>query len=320
MTEVSVEIPGKVMLGGEYAVMSGMPCVAASTSLTMTVRVSSIEGDKIRLVSGLWSEPRWFSSLDDFGDSVFEDAVKRALPSFVPMEVSIISDLKVSYGVGSSSALRLGVLTAIDSYLTGSALSKAAVWAKADQAWQIQRQAQGQASGYDIATQVAGGWVHYRQPSDKPLSGDSVARIGSRSDLVKVFVGGKGEPTAAKVGFTYDAIMADTDRDSFFSASRALTEAWSSCDIGVRDLVERVAAHRAFLAKWGLVPEAVSSRLKGLSGCDTIWSFKTTGAGGEDAILLVGESQELMEAVRVMKALGWLEIPGLLSGAGVTIR
>ena len=318
MTKVTVEIPGKIMLAGEYAVMAGMPCIAAATSLTMKVSVAASPSRRLRLVSELWPVAREYDSLAELGDSPFEQAVAAGLSEYHALEVVVISDLKVSYGVGSSSALRLGVLVAISSFLKECVPSAAGVWQSAHLAWQIQRGAQGKASGYDVATQVAGGWVVYEVPQGD-MNQNAAKPVSGRPHDVKVLVGGKGEPTAPRVGSTFAQIMAHPDGEAFLDASRALVALWSGPETGLNELVKEVARHRKFLEAFDLVPLRVSRALTDLAGVDEAWSYKTTGAGGEDAILLVGNDQALAAPLARMAELGWHEIPSLLSGTGLNV-
>ena len=319
MRPVVVEAPGKVMLAGEYAVMAGIPCVAATTGLTMRVSVEPRDDGRMCLESNLWQEPQYYKSLAELGDSPFERAVAASLDTFMAVTVTVASQLKVSFGVGSSSALRLSVFVALTSYALGRELSEEELWGLADKAWKLQLQAQGRASGYDVATQLAGGWVQYSQPdTGESMSAASVAESAHRDDIV-VLVGGKGQPSEEKVLPTFDVIQADPRLSQFVDCSERLVKAIYE-GVNTALLVEIVEDHRAFLTNWGLVPESVSSTLDGHDGFAARWSYKTTGAGGEDAILMVGASSDLAEPVYKMSQMGWYPLPGQLKGKGLTVQ
>ena len=56
--------------------------------------------------------------------------------------------------------------------------------------------------------------------------------------------------------------------------------------------------------------------LESLDGFESDWTFKTTGAGGEDAILLFGKKHIIDAVVERVEALGWRLFDGSFSELG----
>ena len=52
-------------------------------------------------------------------------------------------------------------------------------------------------------------------------------------------------------------------------------------------------------------PRTLLPALHNLSGLDRQWSWKTSGAGGEDALLVIGHQQDIAAATACLAELGW---------------
>jgi hypothetical protein len=72
----------------------------------------------------------------------------------------------------------------------------------------------------------------------------------------------------------------------------------------LKRLYHACASHRALLRGSPSYPRVIESAMLELPGLDERFSWKTTGAGGEDAIILIGPASELGRADEALRALG----------------
>lgn len=342
MTEVSVHVPGKVMLAGEYSVLSGGRALAATLNrrLDVTVVAQPDLGPFVSVESNLWDEARRIEAghdPNDYQDEPLLEAVARGmqLHGVTGVAVKVGSELDVNFGIGSSSALRLAVLIALEDYARlrrgDGSLRRDALWGAAREALRLQRHAQKQASGYDIATQLVGGLALFSPAAElDEWPAACVAAPATRFDalhrLVHVFVGGRGAPTGRVTTETLTWLkerglllrVAAATEDLIEDFHRALAE---PDDAKQRGLLARAAgAHRKIFSASPHFPHALAVALGGLPGCDTSWSFKTTGAGGEDALLLLGDATDIAPAAALLEGAGWRRLPQPFAPFGTEIR
>ena len=86
------------------------------------------------------------------------------------------------------------------------------------------------------------------------------------------------------------------------------------------DLASAAGAQRSFLAESPHFPKSLAAHLAALPGCDQTWSFKTTGAGGEDALLVFGRKADITAADSALRSLGWHPMPASFTGHGLRLR
>lgn len=330
MKQVSVKIPGKIMLAGEYSVLHGGSALAATLDRTMTVRVKAQPYQMgIKVDSNLWNGSQYLAPLGS-------EAPNTATPIDPLMEVVsfgrrqyecdhcevlVESDIQVQDGIGSSSALRLGVLTGMATLAKPSAESH---WAQAEEALQLQRHHQSHASGYDIATQVTGGLVRF-DPGQNLQERTSPCEEGALNQLtkiMKVFVGGKGAPTSKVMGENLQWLN-EQDRFTRLDQINAqlvhqfLEAAKHPDQLGA--LIASAKEHVAFFTGAPHFPSALAESLTHLEGYGTEFGFKTTGAGGEDALIIIGSQADRILPEAKLKELGWKPIAASFCERGIEI-
>jgi hypothetical protein len=337
---VTASAPGKIMLAGEYAVLLGGRTLAVTIDRRLTVTAERRgEGEGIRIASNLWPEPRTLAraAVDDpdgprkGANPAAADPLTAAVAfaarhyGLTDLGVTVASDLAVHYGVGSSSALRLSVILALGE-LAPAEIRLPRLDA-ARYAWLLQREAQSFASGYDVATQLVGGLVEFRNPAVRRpmLAGPSpdnadqwpveITRherlLEPARELVHPFVGGRGAPTGKVLGETLAWLGQAGRVEALGAASEELVEAFHGAFAARFDayaqarLIAAVAQHRQIFAGSPHDPTGLHAALSRLPDFDETWTFKTTGAGGEDAILLVGEPSAVAVATDTLYRMGW---------------
>lgn len=317
--------PGKIMLAGEYAVLEGGRALAVTIDGEMIVSCEVLPDEEtpngttiLELHSNLWFEPKIIvinhettqTDLDPFTDAAIKSLETWQNP---PAKVifRVRSDLDPSFGAGSSSALRLTVLAAAKHVANGSLVS---VPDLEEEALALQRKHQPAASGYDLAVQSRGGLVEFRNGAVKSLSVRSEEKLEKLASIVSVMIGGKGAPTGATMTPFLEWLSKTGKFPQLIDLSEATVDAWEEFlvapgNLGMPALIETVAAHRKLLAEAPGFPEHIAARLSQIPGVDKNWTWKTTGAGGEDAILLIGPRINLDRPRHAMAALGWKPLP-----------
>lgn len=332
-----VRVPGKVMLAGEYSVLYGGRALAVAVDAYMHVTATLVPGQVGLIVhSDIWPSPRWVKpGARELGAS-FEPLLRAAqegLEAYQPQgtEIRVTSGFRTQDGLGSSSAVSLGTLLALQSLARASQPEGPArdFWDAARRAYLLQRQAQGSASGYDVATQLLGGFTCFRafHRENLGLPWPAMAErleFARLAPYLQVYVGGRGAPTASTLAATDAWLAGENQQRALSELSERLIDAFlavaTSGPLHLAALLRLVKAHRSLLEAGPKFPRAMASELAALPGDGETWSFKTTGAGGEDALLLIGEGAYLAPATRVLKRRGWQQLPNALGTDGASVR
>lgn len=298
--------PGKIMLSGEYAVLNGGRALAHTLDKRLAVEVLPSTKD-ISIVSDLWAKKKYFR--DDDPDFICQslkyfESVFGKLP---PIEIKINSDIEISYGIGSSSALRLSLFAALQKHLNLGC----SVLDIAQLAYKDQKRAQGQASGYDTLTQALGGLIEMSLGEDIwPKSSKQTHSL--HLEQIQMMIGGKGAPTRETLESVSQWLTSNRDPHSLHVVSEDLTDAWLGNDFP--NLLEKIEDHRLFFEGAPRFPRELSEALKPHQNLSK-WSWKLTGAGGEDALLVVGNIPS--EAHVVFQNFGWCRADFTFSGEGL---
>jgi hypothetical protein len=109
--------------------------------------------------------------------------------------------------------------------------------------------------------------------------------------------------------------------DKFLDVSETLVDAFNLCIqqpniTSLKALIAACAASRAQFVGSPHFPGNIAANLGLLPGIDKKWTWKTTGAGGEDAILLIGEHHETVAAADRLTELGWRRLNAKFSDMG----
>lgn len=335
MMQVTVSVPGKVMLAGEYAVLNGGSTLSATISGAMTIILKGTGAPGTKITSSIWPDDVHLAAsaqLDDFAqDPLCQSIIAgRKQYGINVNEVSVASDLDLRHGVGTSSAIRLGILLGMRA-LAGKD-EQGSEWAAARTALNLQKMSQPDASGYDIATQLIGGLVRL----DFEPRVDTVRWFAKSEQLAEpactgpkeklhVFVGGKGAPTAQVMKNTLQWMRQNDLQQEILLASERLVSAMNLAffhNDGKHEaaLYAAMGQFRQLFSSAPDFPQNIANKIATCTGCDKHWSFKTTGAGGEDAILVAGRSENLRQVFDLLTDCGWHPMPYTFSPIGTTVE
>ena len=316
------------MLAGEYAVLRGGHSLAVTIDIGMTVKLAwNPTAASWTIHSNLWESPK----VVDDDHTPQKDILCRAVQFAAKKTglhggtISIRSTLDIKHGLGSSSALRLGVCGAFfalqqaEKHGAAQSIPRESLNA----AWQLQSEAQGLASGYDVVTQFVGGLVEFNfDYSDNKWVPHWFKHHRDRLEtFVHVFVGGKGAPTTQTVQTTASWLDFGSRMEKFLDVSETLVDAFNLCiqqpnTTSLKTLIATCATSRSQFVGSPHFPANIAAHLGAIAGLDKKWTWKTTGAGGEDAILLIGEQHEISEAAGRLTDLGWSRLNAKFSDLG----
>lgn len=312
MRTVRLRVPGKVMLAGEYTVLQGGHCLACTTEPYLEIQATTQVGYELR--STLWKTPQVFTaSALSRGGEPFSQAVAKAesLWQLGGALIEVRSQLDIQAGLGSSSALQGGVLMALSLLQTKIPSLSASDLIVAVTALQHARQ--GAASGYDIFTQVHGGLLFM-----VPQTGEAESLPVDTTHFSRFFHlwgGGKGAPTTPTLLDTQTWLNQEgrgkrlrEQADSLLPRLKAFCLDPHACSDS--SIWEALGRYRDCLGGSPHFPQTIHRELSTLPGFDQTWSYKPTGAGGEDALWLLGTEAALSHPIAVLQQEGWYSLPG----------
>ncbi len=330
MKTIELYIPAKVMLAGEYAVLRGGHSLAATLNCGMSVKVNwDPTAAQWEIHSDIWNAPQFVQDdrtpQSDILCRAVQFAAKRT--GLHGGRVEINSSIEIKHGIGSSSALRLGICAAFLSLRDGSGENAKIPLEAVQTAWQLQSEGQGIASGYDIVTQYAGGLVEFRYEYDDNKWKPHWFRheLGAINQLVHVFVGGVGAPTTETIQTMSSWLEGGNRFDKLVDTSEGLIDAFNTAlqwpdPTSMRKLCHACGNARQMFATSPHFPQILGAELARIPGIDQRWSWKTTGAGGEDAILLIGTKEDTHRAASRLADLGWHPVGHTFVAEGTRVR
>ena len=306
-TEKKVFVPGKVILAGEFAVLNGHPALAMAVDKQMTIESYQTEQSKSRswmLESQLWNEPLSLSAMDlvcgnypDHAAMVCETLRYGQNVSTRPHGIRISCDWPLHWGLGSSSALRLGLLTLLGNT---DALNSALA---------LQRIAQGYSSGCDTHVQFHGGaWnycMHGRSTSLKEkLSLESFHFFAHPQKSA----GEKntGASIQSTLSGTRDAPKLNTNSQSVYNKMLA----WfaNQNPETFKDLLHSCTELRSSFADTGAYTGEMQL-LERLPGIGRTWEFKGLGAWGAETFLVLCRDPGQLQKIRTyLENMGCMEL------------
>ncbi len=306
--QLTASAPGKVMVSGEYAVLSGQPALVMAVD--RRVRVRLVAADSWRLSSdGL---PEAHPVAADFLSRTGRPATPVALALWCsvralgcrtgPLAVTIDSRAMQQdgskLGLGSSAAVSVA-LTAALAHHAGLGQASLEVCSRAHD------QLQGTAgSGFDVAAAVRGGWFEFQRDTD----GIHTADVAPPAAALRFVWTGQVARTAGFVSRYRTWEQSDPDSSKVVSAIAAATRAaLAACRAQQADAfvaaVADSAARLEELAAAADLPIFAGGHAELLQMARS-WgvSYKPCGAGGGDLGLATAEDESklaaFMQAVR----------------------
>jgi mevalonate kinase len=300
VNSISFEIPGKVMLAGEYSILDGCTSLASSLDLFYTVKVQcNTDPDQPHtIISDLWDEPLEIatSCLDstslhaEIAVDYLATAVRR-FPLNSTLTITIGSGWAVSDGLGSSSAIGIGILAGCKALSTQSlSLDSLEIL---NLARDVQRARQPRSSGYDLMTQLHGGMI-----SIHPDLINDELRVQPCPESTKewlnthlhLYVGGQGAPTSETMQSTSQWLNKKNRNKVLMHLNHSLISALLNPMNNLETIIKEFIQLEGFWKTSPNFPHKIWTALGKMTDYGQSWAAKTTGAGGEDAILVISKT------------------------------
>lgn len=85
-------------------------------------------------------------------------------------------------------------------------------------------------------------------------------------------------------------------------------------------LIEATAQWRRWFSASPHFPTHIDAALRTINGRDRKWSWKTSGAGGEDALIVIGYRADITAVSACLVALGWQNFDYRVAQHGMQLR
>ena len=326
--DIEVLSPAKIILFGEHAVVYDKVGIAAAVGVYSRISVSSSKDNLVTIYSknfdvcGKMTKDEIFGLLRSKRDYVVAGVDEKLIPSFVvagkvmekygfePLSVEI--DSNVPKNLGSSASVFCGVAKGVSEYL-GETLDYDEIGNFANGGDLV---VHGMASGIDTNTVACGGWVRYRKSE-----GLKSLCLDYKPSFVIV---DSGEP--AKTMETVGSVRRQMDENPKFVCSvfdelerislRGL-ESLENCD----DYCVGVEMNNYYdaLKKLGISTRCLDEVVEIANDYGVLGVKPTGGWGGGVCIVLVKDSKQSKDIIRIYRSSGFSAFSTKLGVDGVKI-
>jgi phosphomevalonate kinase len=295
MIAVEASAPGKVILAGEYAVLSGAPAICIAVNRRAHVSISA-NAQRRHSVSapGFSATPQDFKSIAEIADmypllaAVWEE-LKFETPDFlkIVLDSSSFSDADAGkIGIGSSAALAVALTAALGKVAADGVdvRSKAMAAHRALQG--------GAGSGADVASSLDGGIIEYRMGEQESC------QLRWPPELSYALLW-SGVPADTKTQLNkLAAVEMRASRAELGSAAQAVAQAWTQGDSAT--VLHRLSDYTAALRRFdvdhslGIFDAGHSALAVVADAADVV--YKPCGAGGGDLGIAVSTNTAALAA------------------------
>jgi mevalonate kinase len=205
--KVEVSAPGKLMLFGEHAVVYGKPCIVTAVDQRIRVRAELQRDNRLTIQAPDVGVTKYAQDMNKLGEGEVAKGARfilaavrnfnelRKIPAGLKIETK--SDFSSEFGFGSSSAVTVGIIKALDNLFKVN-MTKEELF---QLSYKSVLDVQGVGSGFDLAAAIWGGTIYFVG------GGKEIAPVKvNRLPVVVGYTGIKADtPTVVKqVGRLYD--------------------------------------------------------------------------------------------------------------------
>ncbi len=314
---IEASAPGKLVISGEYAVLTGAPALVAAVDRRVTCTLTPKDSGGWRFVSTGFDDDRAMPKGDVFAapPTTIPGVVRRSIAAGdAPEHIEVRIDSAPCYrdgiklGIGSSAATVTALATAFGVMAGGAP--------RLTDLYELHAGFQGGGSGLDVAAAVTGGVIRFEERVATPV------RLPRGIQLAFVFTGAGSRTTTLLA--TFDAWRqrgATAPLERLAAAARDVVDCTRHPDAFVdalaeyTDLLERFdqATRIGIFGPGHRRARALSSRLGVV--------YKPCGAGGGDTGVAVSTDVDTIEAFKQgVDAAGLVVLDMEISPQGVRIR
>ncbi|MEM6588182.1 MAG: mevalonate kinase [Pseudomonadota bacterium] len=279
--KITVSAPGSIMITGEHAVVYGHPAIVAAIEQRVTVDLEFTDDAILHIRSDI-AEPARLSmdSLEANGPYRFVIAAILLHRARLTggLSIDIRSQIDPTLGLGSSAAVTVAILAALEGAATEDLH---------DQALAIVRDLQGRGSGADLAASVHGGVLSYQLEEDGPAT---ALPLPPPPDMSLFNVGYK-TPTAEVLARVAQAREDDpAEIDAIYQEMRDMSQ--ETIDL-VRDgdwesIGPHLTAYQHLMQRLGVSDDALEAAVARAMVAGGVIGAKISGSGLGDCVLALG--------------------------------
>ncbi len=182
--KVVAKAPATLMLFGEHSVLRFGKALVAAVNAFLTVEIEERKDDRIRVISALGDETTSRFDIQLSDQFRFVNQALISLQSIITsgLTITITSDFPHNVGLGSSAAVTIATLGAIERFFSFKESPKEFH----KRALEVVRKVQGRGSGADLAASLLGGVIVYQAEPEVIME-----KIADQLDLTICFSGYK---------------------------------------------------------------------------------------------------------------------------------
>lgn len=289
------------MLIGEHAVVYGHQAIVCAIDQRIHVRIHHIDERIVRIRSKI--APNFTTSLDDLpskGPLRFVCAAVSAYAAKLKngLAIEITSEIDPTLGLGSSAAVTVATLAALDKLVPG----EATLPELHGKALTIVRELQGRGSGADLAASVFGGMLAYATPEAKLVDGDRayIHQLPQPPQLSLRYSGYK-TPTADVLKTIAEAMHKDPEihQRLYKQMGNCSSSAIKACEeVDWQRLAELMSAYNNLMKKLGVSDKTLELIIAEAS---TAMAAKISGSGLGDCVIALGDVPQGFKPVELSK-------------------
>lgn len=307
MKQISVAVPGKLMLMGEHAVVYGRPCIVTAVDQRMRVSVGMRDDAIFTLEAPEVNITGYQKPMTEVGKGEIPKEARFAevaAANFISqykidagINITIQANFSAKFGFGSSSAVTVGVIKGL-SELTGIKLSDKELF---DLSYKTVLDAQGKSSGFDVAAAIYGGTIYFltggKTIEALPADGMNlvVGYSGIKADTVSMInlVAEKMKNYQDGVNKIFDGIgkLVDDAKQAMLEKDR------------MRRLGTLIDYNQSYLEDLGVSTDKLNNMITAAQKAGALGA-KLSGAGGGDCMIALTSAENKLKVSQAIQDAG----------------
>lgn len=278
--EINASAPGTLMLLGEHAVLHGSKALVLAVDKRIRVRLQPCSDQCVRIDSALGQYQSALELLQP--DPAFSfvlaaiDSLKTRLPGGFSLQIE--SDFSHQVGLGSSAAVTVAVLAALNHWIDPGL--KQGLF---EQARAVMLSVQGRGSGADLAAAIEGGVVEYQLSGERrrfePLPQIGLYYCGYKLKTPVVLE--RVAQAREQLPELYDQL--------YRLMGQCADQASHAAEVGDwLQLGRLMNVYQGLMDALGVNDARLSQMIYSLRQCDTVQGAKISGSGLGDCVISLG--------------------------------
>ena len=299
-TNISCSAPGSLILLGEYAVLHGSPAVVVALDKRIRTRINNSNDDGICIRSDLGCFKGSLETLKNQPKFNYVCAcIMEVSPHINHVEIIIESDFSSKWGLGSSAAVTIATLAALNTWIHGDAPSDEILLT---QAMSVLQYLDKKGSGADMAASIYGRVIKYHH--------QGATYLPPIPQLFAIYTGKKASTDQAIDRTTIPPqLLSSIDKSTHHGIDAILKSDW-------KRLAEIMNQQHQYLVALGTQTPNIAAIVQSQQSSSSIAGIKISGAGFGDCLIGLSHQQCLLPALH--KHLGAFYLKSTIADRGVT--